>query len=148
MQEFPILSGVNKMLMTDITKSDKLYGKYSQVEMLDKETLEMLKKCAEGNYDIIRDVFDSFVPEAEELIRTIKQQKEIRDKEAIRVSVHALAGICGSIGAERLRKIASDMEGLVKSGKGSKAFELIEVLLLTWTELSDDITRFQHSLKK
>ena len=148
MQEFPILSGMNKMLMTDISKSDTLYGKYSQVEMLDKETLDTLKKYAEGNHEIIRDVFDSFVPEAEELIKTINQQNEIRDKEATRAAVHALAGICGSIGAERLRKIASDMETLIKCGKETKAFELIEVLLLTWTELNEEINRLQQSFRK
>jgi hypothetical protein len=49
---------------------------YLNINMLDQEMLDMLNNCADGNPELINDIFDSFTPEADELIESIQKEKE------------------------------------------------------------------------
>lgn len=118
---------------------------YSNIEMLDQSMLEMLNSCADGNEELIDDIFDSFSPEAEELLESIKESVKKVDMELLRKSSHALAGICGSVGASRLQQIATDIENAVKTGNNQIALETTAELYPNFILLKKEITKYQES---
>lgn len=118
---------------------------YSNIEMLDHNMLEMLNSCADGNEELIDDIFDSFSPEAEELLESIKESVKKDDMELLRKSSHALAGICGSVGASRLQQIATDIENAVKTGNNQTALEITAELYPNYTLLKKEIAKYQES---
>jgi HPt (histidine-containing phosphotransfer) domain-containing protein len=98
-------------------------NKYSGIELLDDETLTMLRGFAKDNQEMIRDIIDSFEPEASEIIADIKRAVAHCDPDLLRTATHSLAGISGSIGANRLRQVCSDTENLIKSGHTDQAYK-------------------------
>jgi HPt (histidine-containing phosphotransfer) domain-containing protein len=119
---------------------------YSNINMLDQEMLDMLNDCADGNPELIHDIFDSFTPEAEELIEAVRKSLKQQNFENIRKSAHALAGISGSIGATRLQQIATDIENAIKSNKNEVASEIAEQLFPNYELLKEEIHKYQESM--
>ncbi|MFW5792733.1 MAG: Hpt domain-containing protein [Bacteroidota bacterium] len=105
---------------------NSLSTKYQDISVVDVETIEMLKQHAQGNAEILKDLFDSFIPEAEEQIAELKQAVNIKHKEQIKISAHGLSGISGTIGALQLKVLMSDMENYAKKGEYEKSYQLIE----------------------
>ncbi len=119
---------------------------YSNIKMLDDEMLDMLNGCADGNPDLINDIFDSFSPEADELIKAVQTSIKQKDFENLRKSTHALSGICGSIGATRLQQIATDVENAIKSNQNDFAAEIAEELFGNYELLKEEIHKYQESM--
>ncbi len=119
---------------------------YSNINMLDQDMLDMLNDCADGNLELINDIFDSFTPEADELIKTIQTSIKQKDFESLRKSAHALAGISGSIGAARLQQISTDVENAIKSNKNNVAIEIAEQLFGNYELLKEEINKYQESM--
>lgn len=114
--------------------------------MLDQEMLDMLNDCADGNPELINDIFESFTPEADELIDTIQTSIKQQDFDNLKKSAHALAGISGSIGATRLQQIATDVENAIKSNKNNIASEIAEQLSGNYELLKEEIHKYQESM--
>jgi len=119
---------------------------YSNINMLDQEMLDMLNDCADGNQELINDIFDSFSPEADELIQAVQSSIKQQDFEKLRKSTHALSGICGSIGASRLQHIATDVENAIKSNQSDLAFKIAEELFGNYELLKEEIHKYQESM--
>lgn len=96
---------------------------YDGIELLDQETLGMLKEYAKDNPELVKDIYDSFAPEAEELVARVIATAAAEDIEGLRKSAHSLAGISGSIGAKRLQVLNSDIENAIKNGDNTTAVE-------------------------
>lgn len=114
---------------------DQFPSRYDHIEMLDQETMDMLKEYSHGNPEIVQDIIDSFEPEASSLMEEIKTAVDTKNDELLRTSSHALAGISGSIGAVRLRKIASETENAIKTGSPQDAYNLTDMLYKTYDDL-------------
>ena len=114
--------------------------------MLDQEMLDMLNDCADGNPELINDIFDSFSPEADELMQAVQTSIKQQDFETLRKSTHALSGICGSIGATRLQQIATDVENAIKSNQNDFAAEIAKELFGNYELLKKDIHKYQESM--
>ena len=110
---------------------------YKDIDNLDQETVAMLEEHAANNPELVRDIFDSFKPEADELIEKITQAIADKDMNALKSNTHSMAGISGSIGALRLKEIASDMEKEIKSGNNEAAIDLAVHLFPAYSEFSD-----------
>jgi HPt (histidine-containing phosphotransfer) domain-containing protein len=119
-------------------------NKYSEIVILDEETMEMLKGFAKGNQEMIQEIIDSFEPEASTLIKEIKRAEGEKDFELLRKSAHSLAGISGSIGALRLKQVSSDIENSIKANKHSEAFENINYLFITYFELIETLKKINY----
>ncbi|MGV8984779.1 MAG: ATP-binding protein [Cypionkella sp.] len=50
---------------------------------------------------------------------------------------HAMAGMCGMLGAERLHNLLKDTEAACKAGKWQKARELVELVPFVWHQTHD-----------
>ncbi len=110
---------------------------YANIDLIDQETMDMLQEYAKGNPELVTDIIDSFVPEAEELIYKIQNAIQSRNPELLRSSAHSLSGISGSIGASRLRALASDSENAVKEAEHEKAISLATQIPDAYQELLD-----------
>ncbi|MBW6480535.1 MAG: Hpt domain-containing protein [Bacteroidales bacterium] len=119
---------------------------YSNINMLDQEMLDMLNDCADGNPELIHDIFDSFTPEADELIEAVRNSIKKQNFENLKKSAHALAGISGSIGATRLHQIATDVENAIKSNHNDVASVIAEELFPNYELLKDEIHKYQESM--
>lgn len=108
---------------------------YLQIEILDEETMGMLREYAQGSPEIITDIIDSFEPESSVLIAEIKKATENKDEALLKSSAHSLSGISGSIGALRLKTICSDTENSLKAGNAAQAFILAEMIFPVYEEL-------------
>lgn len=100
--------------------------KYHDISVVDVETIEMLKEHAQGNPEIMKDLFDSFIPEAEEQINELKKAVKLKDNEYLKVCAHGMSGISGTIGALRLKTLMKDMENFAKNEEYEKSYQLIE----------------------
>lgn len=109
--------------------------RYRDTEMLDEATMAMLNEYAQGNPEIVQDIIDSFEPEATILINDIKTALAKRDAEMLRIAIHSLAGISGSIGASRLKKISTDLENTIKSGNIEEAMNEAPVVFIVFDHL-------------
>jgi HPt (histidine-containing phosphotransfer) domain-containing protein len=94
---------------------------YQHIDNLDQETLDMLEEHSTDNPELVKDIFDSFAPEAQELIEKINEALSTDDYQSLRIHAHSLSGISGSIGAMRLKQIAADIETAVKSNQNEHA---------------------------
>lgn len=112
-----------------------LPSKYAEIELLDNETMNMLKDYAKGNPEIVQDIIDSFEPEGSVIITEIDQSIQTRQAESLRISAHSLAGISGSIGASRLKQVCADTENAVKAGEIDEAFDNADHIFSIYNEL-------------
>lgn len=116
-------------------QTEQFLKKYEAIKLLDEETLNMLNEFASGSPEIVQDILDSFEPEAVKLMDEIKSARENEDAHLLKTAAHSLSGISGSIGAARLRQVASDTENAIKAENLNEAFGLSEVLIKTYDEL-------------
>ena len=114
---------------------------YSSIEMFDQETLSMLKEYAQSDPDVVKDIIDSFEPEASVLIQEIKEAVHNRNNLALKKSAHALAGICGSIGAKKLETICRDVDNRIKSGNAEESFPLTSEIFKAYDELIGSLNK-------
>lgn len=113
---------------------------YQTIEILDSETLEMLREQTQDNPEILDDIFASFYPEAEELLAEITQTSKEQNMEALRKATHALSGIAGSIGALRLAQVSRDTENAIKATDLSLALKTAPLIAQMYQELKQQLS--------
>ncbi|MFN3555439.1 MAG: Hpt domain-containing protein [Bacteroidales bacterium] len=116
--------------------------KYATIDVIDPETRAMFYEYAHDNAEMVKDIIDSFQPEADELIDNIKELAHGNDPEQLRYNIHSLTGICGSIGAMQLRQIAVDVEVAIKAGQMDTACALAKVIPENYTQLLSELKKF------
>jgi HPt (histidine-containing phosphotransfer) domain-containing protein len=112
-------------------------NRYSEIDLLDNETMSMLKEYAKGSPEIVQDIIDSYEPEGSVIIAEIKKSIAEKNPELLRISAHSLAGISGSIGAIRLKQACAETENAVKAGKTEDAFSNTNHIFNIYDELID-----------
>lgn len=120
---------------------NKATNRYSEIDLLDDETMSMLKEYAKGSPEIVQDIIDSYEPEGSVIISEIKKSIKEKNSELLRISAHSLAGISGSIGAVRLKQACAETENAVKAGKIEDAFENTKYIFGIYDELIDLLKR-------
>lgn len=120
---------------------NKATNRYSEIDLLDDETMSMLKEYAKGSPEIVQDIIDSYEPEGSVIISEIKKSIKEKNSELLRISAHSLAGISGSIGAIRLKQACAETENAVKAGKIEDAFENTKYIFGIYDELIDLLKR-------
>jgi HPt (histidine-containing phosphotransfer) domain-containing protein len=80
-------------------------------------------------------VLNLFLQGSIEVMVRIRKAVAAHDPEAIAMSAHALKGSAATIGAERVRKVAGDLERMGRSGEIASAKTLMSNLENTFAEL-------------
>jgi len=114
---------------------------YDKMEILDDETMEMLREYAQGSPEIITDILDSFEPESSVLISDVNKAINEKDESLLKSSTHSLSGISGSIGAQKLKTICTDTENSLKSGNTEQAFVLAQMIFPVHEELIETLRK-------
>ncbi len=115
---------------------------YQNLEILEDETMNMLKEYAKGNPELVQDIVDSFAPEAKVLITSIEKAVSEENPDELQTSAHSLAGISGSIGANRLYQVARDVDNAIKTGQNQLAFNTAKHIKKHYEELVQLLDEF------
>ncbi len=95
----------------------------SNAEVIEKETIQMLKSHTQGDHTILKDLFDSFNEDAGMMCDEIISAAGKKDFEALRKTAHSLSGTSGSVGAEKLKELSRIIENAVKKQNYAEAVE-------------------------
>jgi len=93
-----------------------------------------------GNAEVLKKIIKAYLTVAPQRIKSIKKAAADRALEPANVEAHTLKGASASIGAERLRKAAYDIELAAKDGKQSRVEELCG-------QLDGEFENFKQALK-
>ncbi|TVQ11629.1 MAG: response regulator [Bacteroidetes bacterium] len=107
---------------------------------LDWETLTTLREQTNNNEDIIKDLYGTFLLEADVMMENIKNAISENDNESLNQSTHSLKGLSATIGAMKVYHICSEMDCLHKEKSFSRS-EPLFILLSRYYKLLKAIIR-------
>ena len=91
---------------------------------VDVATIEMLLLHSQGDKTIIQDIYDSFYPDAEQLIAEMQQAIIAMHYDKLRKAAHSLSGVSGSVGAMKLKEASRVVENALKNNDTETALAL------------------------
>ena len=103
--------------------------------LLKKETIGSIRLLAGGNEHVIEELFQSFLKESKELLLDIRQAVDTEDWQKLQFDVHALKGLCGTIGASALFEVCKILNDDLKQSNLSSADELTNEALGIYEDL-------------
>ncbi len=95
---------------------------------LDPETLASLREQTNKDDSIIRDLYSTFLQEADILMKNIHHAIQENDTPSLKESTHSLKGLSATIGAMKVYDICSEMDRLHKKNTFSKSDSLFVLL--------------------
>ncbi len=95
--------------------------KISKAEVIEEETIQMLKTHTQGDNAILKNLFDSFFEDADLMCEEIMNASQTGDYETLRKTAHILSGTSGSVGAQRLKELSRIIENAVKKQNYAEA---------------------------
>lgn len=96
---------------------------------LDLSRLQLLEAEA-GSNEIVRELAQIFVRDAETRLRALDEAIAQGDAEALKRLGHALRGACGNLGAERMAELAAEIERAPEPPSSQRAGKLVGDLAL------------------
>lgn len=118
--------GLASLLNYDMAKNVSATGAdYNNYSVVDTNTYNVILEQSDGNITLVREVYLSFISEAEVLVKRINDYHEKHNYQKLSETVHSLSGISAAVGANRLRQIVNDIENNIKL----QDFELVDVLV-------------------
>lgn len=116
-------------------------SKYEEYPVLDQNTVDVIFEQAAGNHEIIHEIFQSFVEDTDELTEDVKNHLENNEHEKLRVAVHTIKGLCGTIGASQMHALTKEIDALIKESQYDKAKEQTPLLFSTYKKLREKINK-------
>lgn len=114
-----------------------------QAEILNMDTVNQLIDL--GGKEMVNQVFDDFLNETTEQIHSSIDASEVGNFEEIRRHLHTLKGNAGTLGVEKLSKLAEQIEKNIKNDKHENLEEDLKLLNLTFEEFKN---KFNQILNK
>jgi HPt (histidine-containing phosphotransfer) domain-containing protein len=87
-------------------------------------TIEMLLMHSQGDKTIIHEIYNSFYPDAEQLIEEMNQAVLTMQYDSLRKAAHSLSGVSGSVGALKLKEASRVVENALKRNDTETALAL------------------------
>ncbi len=98
------------------------------VPVLNKQTIDSIILQASGNDAIIKEIFESFVYDVQNMIDQINIAKINADYKQLKVIIHTIKGLSATIGASQLHVVAKEIDLLLKEEKNEEAISYIPFL--------------------
>lgn len=96
---------------------------------IDWEVIEDLKKLdLDGSQNLIRGLFEMFIPMVPERIKVLRSFLGMKDYENVKREAHVLKSSGGNLGATRFSKICAELEDLNEWNPPHRAVELIDMI--------------------
>jgi HPt (histidine-containing phosphotransfer) domain-containing protein len=99
------------------------------IPILNKQTINTIKLQANGNNSIIREIFESFVYDVQDMINQIDNAVKNADYKQFKILTHTIKGLSATIGASQLHFVSKEMDFLLKEDKKEEAVNLIPSLV-------------------
>jgi len=100
----------------------------TDVPVLNKQTIESIIRQANGNEQLINEIFESFVYDIQKMFSQIEQAVKDSDYHQLKMVTHTLKGLSATIGASQLHIVSKEMDNLLKDGKNEQVIAYIPVL--------------------
>ncbi len=116
---------------TDMDPSEELQPVHDNLDNLpelDDLTIETLREQAQFDDKIIKDLFSTFLDEAQMLINKLEKGINDKDQEAMKENAHALKGLFATVGASRCHHIAAEMDKYHKGNYYNHSIRLFHLL--------------------
>lgn len=94
-----------------------------------------------GNEEALIEILQVFMKSAPEKIRALKDFLTNRAQEPLALQAHSLSGAAANIGAERLRRLAKDLEQAAETGDFPEAEKIV-------TLISDEFALLQSAIRE
>jgi len=101
--------------------------KPGEQEILQNDLREMLQRV-EGNYELLEELLEMFLPDFHKDVADIKKYLEISDAKNLAVTAHGLKGELGNLGMKSAFNTASELEKKAKENKLEEVLPLLEML--------------------
>jgi HPt (histidine-containing phosphotransfer) domain-containing protein len=102
---------------------------------LDATTLKQLLALDDGQTELLKELFGLFKDDTPNRMEGMKKSMAVGDATATSELAHALKGAAGTIGADRMRRIAQDIEKACKAGRvDQETSHWLEELEVAYTE--------------
>lgn len=114
---------------------------FDNIPMINEQTIETIKKQAKGDMSFIHMLFESYITDAGELIEQIQNALNNKNFQELKVAVHTLKGLSGTIGASQVHEIAKEIDKNLKTEHNNEALELMPLLQNKYALLSEYIKK-------
>ena len=135
--EKPVKLGLLKTTLSNICPSNKISwpsqtqkrvnGNCCEKPFINKSHLVELMKVL--GRDKLSDLVSAMIKQVEDGIPTLINAQAAQDLQA---KSHAMAGVSGNLGAERMHSLLNDIETICKKGNFQSSRELVELVPTTW----------------
>ncbi|MFP4287647.1 MAG: Hpt domain-containing protein [Bacteroidota bacterium] len=119
---------------------DKSPEDLNKIPHINPDTLQKLKSSTAKNPDFLKEIFQSYISDTEDLILEIEVSTEKNDFDTYYTAVHTLKGLSGTIGCSRIFNLLKIMDKLNKEHDFSESKQLVADLQNMFQELRTIIT--------
>jgi len=104
---------------------------------IDKSTFEQLKQ--DTGDDFIKELIDTFLEDAPDLINQIKSAHQAGDANSFRRAAHSMKSNAATFGAMKLSELAKELETLGRENKLNNAGDNVKSLENTFGKVRDEL---------
>jgi HPt (histidine-containing phosphotransfer) domain-containing protein len=114
-------------------------NRFREYPLINAPTLSMLKKNTADNPEFLKELFQSFIDDSQELIDELQRTAENEDIDDFYIAVHTLKGLSGTIGCSRMFELLKLMDTLNKEKNFTGSMAHLEMLHIMFQETSEEI---------
>lgn len=101
---------------------------------INDETLTILKEQIGAEDEIIKELFQSFINDADSLISKLENAFNINNEEEYRIANHSIKGLAGTMGADQLHECTQTTDKLLKQKNIVEAFQKFNEIINLYTK--------------
>jgi len=114
---------------------------FEKYPLFNGTTLAMLRKNTMKNPDVLVELFNSFIEDSEELIRSLNSPDSNDNFSGFYTSVHTLKGLSGTIGCTRMFEVLKMMDSLNKEKDFEKSKTFLNSLDVVFSQTMEGIQK-------
>jgi HPt (histidine-containing phosphotransfer) domain-containing protein len=119
--------------------SEEYLQKVNSLPVLNNDTFSNLKKQTQSQPELLKEIFDSFFEDVNEMIAGLKDSVTNQDFQVYTTTLHTLKGLSGTIGASRLFELTNCIYTKARMNDFSLADDSIPLLHKYILELEEEI---------
>lgn len=122
--------------MNDFYQKIEETGNFPQIN---PKTLENLRRSTANNPAMLKEIFQSFIEDSEDLMQEINDALNSNNNQMYASAVHSLKGLSGTIGCTRMFEILKLMDLLNKEAQFEESRKGLDILTANFRELEQII---------
>ena len=107
--------------------------------MINQDLLLQLEELTGGDKSILKEIFESFISDAEELKENIQKSFNAKSFDEMQQSIHALKGLSATVGANEIHQLTRTIDFELKQSKSFQDAYAVEELMQNIDKTIDHI---------